>query len=347
MKKTTKLLVALFALIPAIIYLPAWGKSETYNESQSYELNKTATLSLDFKHANLEIHLQSGNNVAVTISQTLRRGDPEQCIQKLIEKRGNGSLEISTYYEQRSWKNANCEVSRQIVLELGHGQIEKLKLSHKHGNVRFDKSDFLDLNIQHAHGNLNMESITGDKAKIDSAHGNADVGTIDSASVLISGKHGNVQISHLKSDKAELDLRHGNLLVEDGDIGQLNAQNAHGAIKLSQHKGNTVNINNAHGAINVTSATTLPQVDLRNSHGPIEFKGSADKINTSNRHGATTLTQTEKSEFNVTGNSAHGNITIKLIPGSGNSEISTSSRVNTPQFQLSASHGQINIKENR
>lgn len=303
---TTKLIGTLFFSAISLCSLAG----ETYEENKAFDLKDVKSLTLKIDHAEIELVRGEENELKITLSQDLKKGDADVCLHNIHHTSKADSLEVYTQAKKRS-NFSNCNIKRTVHIQLDQETIQKLNVQHNHGALTADSftPKMLFLNISHS--KITLGKIDSTTAKLQFDHTDLNVETIAAEKLEIKGAHGATHINEVTSDQLLLERSHGNIEINLSKVDQFTGRQSHGNLLLKTHQGTDLNLQNSHGRITVSEGQA-ETVKLTNSHSSINYSGSSDTIDFSNQHGSTNLAQHNADFKSIEGSAAHGSVELTL-----------------------------------
>lgn len=325
MKKNSATLASLLptALFPAAIVAAgllahssfADNRYDEKREKREYDLHNIDTLKLDMSHA--EITFVNGDNsmLVVELEQTLKRGEPEKCLQVIDSTTSGKSLRVFTKIPDNEGNN-NCRVERRTSIVLDQSALKKLKLEHSHGKIIAESLAIAgDLNMDISHSHLKLGRLASTESRLEIRHSDAQISSMAVDQLKLQGGHGNIHIKRSEGSHMDVDWAHGDVIVDSSELAAMKVHQAHGEIELRSHNGESLVLENSHGPIRIKSGTAS-KVELHNSHGSISYAGASDALEAHNSHGSVNITQNSGNYDRIDIETAHGGIALSVPQGS-------------------------------
>jgi|GEM_PF-3317845 len=289
--------------------------NENFEEYKVFDLTKTETFSVKFKHADIEFKRTDTGKSSVFMSQVLQDGSSESCLHKITIEQDDKHLYLSTESNDSSWFWQSCNVKRKIVISIDNNTIRQAEIELGHASVNADAFDFATQAWAISHAKVNINQIIAQKYQLDLSHSQLDIEQVQSLDNELAGSHSSMRVRSYTGTDLINEWQHGLFTIKQGKFDAITLQSAHAQIEYNQTSLKNLLADGAHSlfTINLTKAN---RVKVENKHGIIKLGGDIRDLKTDSQHTYTEINQLSKAVFKVESRSTHGDIKVYVPAGS-------------------------------
>ena len=309
MKRNTVSAVILASLVAPSAVIAA----QTFEDNKQVELKTANAIEINLAHAKIHFIRTDSNQADLSMSQILKKGSEEDCLQHFDITQSGNKITIATEKKDSSWSffGNDCEVERNIVIALGKGELADLKLNIAHAKFNAEQIDFITQDWKIAHSNLTIKLVNASNSKLNIAHSLLNVADFNSVNNEINGAHSQLSIQKYFGSQLDESWQHGQFTINNAQLEKLKQNNAHSEIMINQLTAKFLNADNEHTRFVIQSAQ-VNNIDVELEHGEVKLDGRFDKVKLETQHAYNQVRQSNDQPILLSADVSHGNLDLYL-----------------------------------
>lgn len=312
-----------------------WGKTEV--DSKVYSLKDVKTMDLDLGFVDVDVIKGEKKSATLTLKHTFSGELSHECRLVLDGELKGSHLEIKTDYQISAWSR-NCDVKRNLKIELGSFESGEITLDLKHGDLSWADIRLAELNLDVSHGEIYIEHANVSKFNLENRHGKVKLGTLEFKDATIKAPHSPTKAEKISGERFNLEISHEDFKADLVMVNNFRGENHHGDIIIESIQGESVRIMGKHGDVDIEGqlsnffvtarhgdvsfeGSVEKKTEISNTHGPIRLEGLFSQVIIDGSHSSIKLDQLKESKnLNIEARTNHDDIDINL-PKSTSAEL--------------------------